>query len=103
LTIDRQDPQINLVPHEQLQSGQADPAFKGPCHLFYFIPVLDLTPSKVYFTWVIRDFNTAEWFHSLLHALEEQDSQNRIEINIYLTGGVKEDDINNIVVRVTHF
>ncbi|KAJ7479697.1 NADPH oxidase [Mycena latifolia] len=55
--------------------------------------------SKVYFTWVIRDFNTAEWFHSLLHALEEQDSQNKIEINIYLTGGVKEDDINNIVVQ----
>jgi len=55
--------------------------------------------SKVYFTWVIRDFGTAEWFHSLLHSLEEQDSQNRIEINIYLTGGVKEEDINNIVVQ----
>jgi len=55
--------------------------------------------SKVYFTWVIRDFSTAEWFHSLLHALEEQDTQNRIEINIYLTGGIKEDDINNIVVQ----
>ncbi|KAJ6461087.1 NADPH oxidase [Mycena sanguinolenta] len=55
--------------------------------------------SKVYFTWVIRDFGTAEWFHSLLHSLEEQDTQNRIEINIYLTGGVKEDDINNIVVQ----
>ncbi|KAK7052471.1 FAD-binding FR-type domain-containing protein [Favolaschia claudopus] len=55
--------------------------------------------SKVYFTWVIRDFNQAEWFHSLLHALEEQDSQNKIEINIYLTGGIQEDDINNIVVQ----
>ncbi|KAJ6555076.1 NADPH oxidase [Mycena vulgaris] len=55
--------------------------------------------SKVYFTWVIRDVSAAEWFHSLLHALEEQDSQNKIEINIYLTGGVKEEDINNIVVQ----
>ncbi|KAJ7653160.1 NADPH oxidase [Mycena polygramma] len=55
--------------------------------------------SKVYFTWVIRDFNTAEWFHSLLHALEEQDSQNKIEINIYLTAKIKEDDMNNIVVQ----
>ncbi|KAF7356062.1 FAD-binding FR-type domain-containing protein [Mycena venus] len=55
--------------------------------------------SKVYFTWVIRDFSAAEWFHSLLHALEEQDTQNKIEINIYLTGGVKEDDINNIIVQ----
>ncbi|KAF7335791.1 Superoxide-generating NADPH oxidase heavy chain subunit A [Mycena venus] len=55
--------------------------------------------SKVYFTWIIRDFNTVEWFHSLLRAVEEQDSQNRIEISIHLTGGIKEDDINNIVVQ----
>ncbi|KAJ7768656.1 NADPH oxidase [Mycena maculata] len=55
--------------------------------------------SKVYFTWVIRDFGTAEWFHSLLHAIEEQDTQNRIEINIYLTARLKEDDMNNIIVQ----
>ncbi|KAI0260016.1 NADPH oxidase isoform 2 [Gloeopeniophorella convolvens] len=55
--------------------------------------------SKVYFTWVIRDFGTAEWFHSLLHAIEEQDTQNRIEINIYLTAKIKEDDMNNIIVQ----
>ena len=59
--------------------------------------------SKVYFTWVIRDFGTAEWFHSLLHAIEEQDTQNRIEINIYLTAKIKEDDMNNIVVSVHTF
>ncbi|KAJ6539891.1 ferric reductase NAD binding domain-containing protein [Mycena vulgaris] len=55
--------------------------------------------SKVYFTWVIRDFGTAEWFHSLLHAIESQDTQNRIEINIYLTARIKEDDMNNIIVH----
>jgi len=55
--------------------------------------------SKVYFTWVIRDFGSAEWFHSLLHAIEEQDTQNRIEINIYLTARIKEDDMNNIIVQ----
>lgn len=55
--------------------------------------------SKVYFTWVIRDFGSAEWFHSLLHAIEEQDTQNRIEINIYLTAKLKDDDMNNIIVR----
>jgi len=55
--------------------------------------------AKVYFTWVIRDFGTAEWFHSLLHAIEEQDTQNRIEISIYLTAKIKEDDINNILVH----
>lgn len=56
--------------------------------------------SKVYFTWVIRDFGTAEWFHSLLHAIEEQDVDNKIEISIYLTAKIKEDDMNNIVVSV---
>ncbi|KAJ3728688.1 NADPH oxidase [Lentinula raphanica] len=55
--------------------------------------------SKVYFTWVIRDFGSAEWFHSLLHAIEEQDVQNRIEINIYLTAKIKDDDMNNIIVQ----
>lgn len=55
--------------------------------------------SKVYFVWVIRDFGTAEWFHSLLHAIEEQDTQNRIEISIYLTARLKDDDMNNILVQ----
>jgi len=55
--------------------------------------------SKVYFTWVIKDFGAAEWFHSLLHAIEEEDTQNRIEINIYLTAKLKEDDVNNIIVQ----
>ncbi len=55
--------------------------------------------SQVYFTWVIRDYGTAEWFHSLLQAIEEQDTQNRIEINIYLTAKIKEDDMNNIIVH----
>ncbi|KAF9256179.1 NADPH oxidase [Marasmius fiardii PR-910] len=55
--------------------------------------------SKVYFTWVIRDFGAAEWFHSLLHAIEEQDTLGRIEINIYLTAKIKDDDMNNIIVQ----
>lgn len=58
----------------------------------------DLCLGQVYFTWVIRDYGSAEWFHSLLHAIEEQDTQSRIEINIYFTGKIKEDDINNIIV-----
>lgn len=49
--------------------------------------------------WVIRDFGTAEWFHSLLHAIEEQDAEGRIDISIYLTAKLKEDEMNNILVR----
>ncbi|KAJ8082261.1 hypothetical protein PM082_008109 [Marasmius tenuissimus] len=55
--------------------------------------------SKVYFVWVIRDYDQAEWFHSLLHAIEEQDARRRIDISIYLTGKVGVDDINNIMVQ----
>jgi len=55
--------------------------------------------SKVYFVWVIRDFGTAEWFHSLLHAIEEQDLEGRIEISIYLTQKLKDDEVNNILVQ----
>jgi len=55
--------------------------------------------SKVYLTWVIRDFGSAEWFHSLLHAIEEQDTQGRIEINIFYTGNLREDEMNNIIVQ----
>ncbi|KAL0581693.1 hypothetical protein V5O48_000399 [Marasmius crinis-equi] len=55
--------------------------------------------SKVYFIWTIRHYDQAEWFHSLLQAIEEQDTLNKIEISIYLTGEVKEDDINNIMVH----
>lgn len=34
-----------------------------------------------------------------VEAIEEQDTQNRIEINIYLTAKIKEDDMNNIIVQ----
>ena len=55
--------------------------------------------SKVYFTWVIRDFGSAEWFHSLLKAIEEQDTMRRIEISLYLTAKIKQDDATNIMVQ----
>ena len=36
---------------------------------------------KVYFFWVIRDFDSFEWFRSLLLAIEAQDVANTIEIH----------------------
>ena len=86
------------------------PAIPTPHHLSLYFDVLPLWSClthhmtfQVYFTWVIRDFGSAEWFHSLLQAIEEQDTQNRIEINIYLTAKIKEDDMNNIIVRTLPF
>jgi hypothetical protein len=59
-----------------------------------------LTVEQVYFIWVIRDFGSAEWFHSLLQAIEEQPgTEGRIEIHIYLTAKLKVEDMHNIMVR----
>lgn len=54
---------------------------------------------KVYFVWVIRSFADAEWFHSLLQAIEAEDREGRIEIQIYLTAKIDGDNMNNILVQ----
>lgn len=54
---------------------------------------------KVYFFWVCRDFESFEWFQSLLRAIEEQDVDQYIEIHTYLTLKVKTDDMNNIMIN----
>ena len=76
-----------------------------------------LTEILCSFFWICRDYDSFEWFQSLLSAIEEQDLDNvrpswsarallimdlgaqYIEIHTYLTAKVKEDDINNIVVQ----
>lgn len=41
--------------------------------------------QKVYFFWVCRDFDSFEWFKSLLEAIEEQDVDHRVELHTYIT------------------
>ncbi|KAF8460452.1 hypothetical protein JB92DRAFT_3312097 [Gautieria morchelliformis] len=55
--------------------------------------------SKVYFTWVISDFGMAHRFYSLLRDRGGVGTKNRIQISIYLTAKVKEDDMSNVTVR----
>ncbi|ORX34383.1 ferric reductase NAD binding domain-domain-containing protein [Kockovaella imperatae] len=55
--------------------------------------------SKVYFVWVIRDFGSAEWFHSLLQAVEAEDEGHKIEIHIYLTARIDENKMNNLLIQ----
>ncbi|KAK1926379.1 ferric reductase NAD binding domain-containing protein [Papiliotrema laurentii] len=55
--------------------------------------------GKVYFVWVIRDFESAEWFHSLLQAVEAEGVEGRIEIHIYLTAKVDEDGMNHLAIQ----
>ncbi|CAG8471586.1 11249_t:CDS:2 [Paraglomus occultum] len=54
---------------------------------------------KAYFLWICRDYKAFEWFRSLLAAIEEQDLDNFIEVQIYLTGGLNPDEIDNIMVN----
>jgi NADPH oxidase 5 len=47
-------------------------------------------PSKlqsVHFIWLNRDQYSFEWFRGLLAALEQQDHEKRLDIQIYMTGG----------------
>ncbi|KAF7562379.1 hypothetical protein G7046_g1739 [Stylonectria norvegica] len=55
--------------------------------------------SKVYFFWICRDFESFEWFRSLLLAVEAQDLDGRIEIHTYLTAKIKADDATNIMIN----
>ncbi|KAG6049268.1 hypothetical protein E4U17_006873 [Claviceps sp. LM77 group G4] len=55
--------------------------------------------SKVYFFWICRDFESFEWFRSLLLAVEAQDISHRIEIHTYLTAKITADDASNIMIN----
>ncbi|KAI8451192.1 hypothetical protein BY996DRAFT_4586310, partial [Phakopsora pachyrhizi] len=54
--------------------------------------------QKVYFFWVCRDFDSFEWFRSLLDAIKEQDLQGKVELHTYITQKLTENVINNIIV-----
>jgi len=54
---------------------------------------------KVYFFWICRDYDSFEWFQSLLSAIEEQDLQQFIEIHTYLTGRLRHSEVGNILVN----
>eukprot|EP00842_Homolaphlyctis_polyrhiza_P000856 jgi/Hompol1/1771/HPOL_001939-RA len=55
--------------------------------------------SKLYFIWINRDTESFSWFQSLLASLEETIPTSFLEIHTYLTGNLKIDDIQNIVLN----
>ena len=58
--------------------------------------------EKVYFFWICRDKNSFEWFASMLAALEQDNVNNFLEINTYLTGGLSADEVRNGVCKGVH-
>ena len=55
--------------------------------------------GKVYFFWICRDFESFEWFRSLLLAIEQQDVNHQIEIHAYLTAKINPDEAQNIMIN----
>jgi len=54
---------------------------------------------KVYFFWICRDYQAFEWFQDLLKAIEEEDINHLIDVHVYLTGQLKQDEIGNLILN----
>lgn len=55
--------------------------------------------TKVYFYWICRDKEAFEWFQDVIKAIEDEDIDQLIEINTYLTKGLKDNEIKNIQIN----
>jgi len=53
--------------------------------------------EKVYFVWICRDKTSFEWFNEILAALEQDNPNNFLEIDTYLTGQLSTNEIKNIM------
>jgi len=56
--------------------------------------------TKVYFFWISRDKNAFEWFSEILGALEYENINNFLEVNVYLTGQLSVDEIRNVMYGI---
>ena len=54
--------------------------------------------KKVYFFGICRDTQAFSWFLDVLKALEEEDLDHFIEIYQYLTGNLKTDQVENVIM-----
>ncbi|KAJ3089548.1 hypothetical protein HK102_006141, partial [Quaeritorhiza haematococci] len=55
--------------------------------------------KKAYFIWICRDKDAFEWFQDLLSTLEEENIDGFLEIHTYLTAGLKQDEVKNIIIN----
>ncbi|KAK9721390.1 hypothetical protein K7432_003421 [Basidiobolus ranarum] len=62
-------------------------------------PMKSTRLRKVYFFWICRDKEAFVWFQDLLKAIEEEDIEQFIEIHTYLTGRLKQDEVNNVIIN----
>ena len=66
-------------------------------HIWYKFTSRNKTEKlkKVYFIWICRDKGAFEWFQDVPDALKAENLANFLDIKIYLTGRVKEDQKNS--------
>ena len=55
--------------------------------------------EKLYFIWIAREKDDFEWFQSLLSTLEQSVPREFLDIQVYLTGKLCVDDIENIFLN----
>jgi len=53
--------------------------------------------KKVYFYWISRDKHSFEWFNEILAALENENTNNFLEINVYLTQAMRLSQIREVM------
>jgi len=64
------------------------------------LPGKPISIKKVHFYWINRDKAAFEWFAELLKALEEQNTDKSLEINVFLTSRVtKEQDMMELMME----
>jgi len=56
--------------------------------------------KKVYFYWISRDKTSFEWFNDILAALEAENIDNFLEINVYLTQPMRISEIREVIYGV---
>lgn len=55
--------------------------------------------QKVYFFHVCSDYDSLEWFRSLLYAIEQQDNAHMIEIHVYVTSDNEKEDAETVILN----
>ena len=59
-------------------------------------------PKKVYFYWMTREQTAPQFFKNTLEEIKLLDSHGFLDINIYLTAAVPDNDLRVTIGRVWH-
>ena len=58
-------------------------------------------PRKVYFFWMTREQSAPQYFQSTLESIKALDNNDFLELNIYLTAALPDNDLRTTVAKVS--